>query len=77
MNEKEYIDGNVTIFVKEQYESNIMHMVNELRDEGFFDEQIYDYLNDIIIQLMHGKKYRDINDMLRKEREEFIKNNTK
>lgn len=77
MNEKEYIDGNVTTFVKEQYESNIMHMVNELRDEGFFDEQIYDYLNDIIIQLMHGKKYRDINDMLRKEREEFIKNNTK
>jgi len=77
MNEKEYIDGNVTTFVKEQYESNIMHMVNELRDEGFFDEQIYDYLNDIIIQLMHGKKYNDINDMLRKEREEFIKNNTK
>ena len=30
---------------------------------------IYDYLNDIIIQLMHGKKYSDINDMLRKERE--------
>ena len=77
MNDKEYIDGNVTTFVKKQYESNIMHMVNELRDEGFFDEQIYDYLNDIIIQLMHGKKYRDINDMLRKEREEFIKNNTK
>mgnify|MGYP001098323715 CR=1 FL=1 len=77
MNEKEYIDGNVTTLVKEQYESNIMHMVNELRDEGFFDEQIYDYLNDIIIQLMHGKKYSDINDMLRKEREEFIKNNTK
>ena len=61
MNEKEYIDGNVTTFVKEQYESNIMHMVNELRDEGFFDEQIYDYLNDIIIQLMHGKKYKSIN----------------
>lgn len=77
MNEKEYIDGNVTTFVKEQYESNIMHMVNELRDEGFFDEQIYDYLNDIIIQLMHGKKYKSINDMLRKEREQFIKNNTK
>ena len=77
MNEKEYIDGNVTTFVKEQYESNIMHMVNDLRDEGFFDEQIYDYLNDIIIQLMHGKKYKSINDMLRKEREQFIKNNTK
>ena len=77
MNEKEYIDGNVTTFVKEQYESNIMHMVNELRDEGFFDEQIYDYLNDIIIQLMHGKKYKSINDLLRKEREQFIKNNTK
>ena len=77
MNDKEYIDGNVTTFVKKQYESNIMHMVNELRDEGFFDEQIYDYLNDIIIQLMHGKKFNDINDMLRKEREDFIKNNTK
>lgn len=77
MNDKEYIDGNVTTFVKKQYESNIMHMVNELRDEGFFDEQIYDYLNDIIIQLMHGKKYKSINDMLRKEREQFIKNNTK
>jgi hypothetical protein len=77
MNEQEYIDGNVTTFVKEQYESNVNHMVNELREEGFFDEQIYDYLKDIIIQSMHGKTFSKIEDILDKERQTYYNNKNK
>lgn len=60
----DYIDGLTTTFVKEQLVNNIEHIVNELRDEGFYDEEIHEYLNKIVLTVMNGKTYEQIRKLL-------------
>ena len=60
----EYIDGLTTTFVKEHLVNNIEHIVNELRDEDFLDEEIYEYITMIVITVMNGKTYRKIRELL-------------
>ena len=62
--EFDYIDGNVTTFVKEQLVNNIEHIVNELRDEDFFDEEIHEYINKVVLTVMNGKTYQQIRTLL-------------
>lgn len=77
MNTMEYMEGLVdqrdAIVMKEK----MLKVIKEFRNEGFEDEDIYDYIKDIVLMMMHGKTYKNIEDMLKKEREQFIKNNTK
>jgi len=60
----DYIDGLTTTFVKEQLVNNIEHIVNELRDEDFYDDEIYEYLNKILLTVMNGKSYAKIRELL-------------
>jgi len=73
----EYMEGLVNqrevIVMKEK----MLKVIRDFRNEGFEDEDIYDYIKDIVLMIMHGKTYNSIEDMLKKEREQFIKNNTK
>lgn len=64
MDNMDYIDGNVTTFVKEQLVDNIEHIVNELRDEGFYNDDIYDYLNKIVLTVINGETYNKIRELL-------------
>ena len=60
----DYIDGFTTTFVKEQLVNNIEHIVNELRDEDFYDDEIHEYLNKIVLTVMNGKTYEQIRKLL-------------
>lgn len=60
----DYIDGLTTTFVKEQLVNNIEHIVNELRDEDFHDDEIYEYINKITLTIMNGKTYDKIRQLL-------------
>jgi len=59
MEKLEYIDGLVTTFMKEQLVNVLEDIINELRDEECFDEDIYDYINQIVLTILHNK-YGDI-----------------
>lgn len=59
MEKLEYIDGLVTTFMKEQLVNVLEDIINELRDEEYFDEDIYDYINQIVLTILHNK-YGDI-----------------
>lgn len=60
----DYIDGFTTTFVKEQLVNNIEHIVNELRDDDFHDDEIYEYLKKIVLIVMNGKTYEQIRKLL-------------
>ena len=60
----DYIDGFTTTFVKEQLVNNIEHIVNELRDDDFHDDEIYEYLKKIVLTVMNGKTYEQIRKLL-------------
>ena len=64
----DYIDGDVTTFVKEQLVSNIEHIVEELRDCQHFDDDIYGYLKEVVITVMNNETYSKIQDLLNKEK---------
>lgn len=59
MEKLEYIDGLVTTFMKEQLVNVLEDIINKLRDEECFDEDIYDYINQIVLTILHNK-YGDI-----------------
>lgn len=64
----DYVDGNVTNFVKDQLVSNIEFIVDELRDGDFHDEEIYDYLNKVVMTVMNGNTYNKIQQLLDNEK---------
>jgi len=62
---KDYMEGLVLVEEKQQLISNIHSLVSDFRNEGFYDDDIYDYLNDLILTELHNK-YSDILNQLRK-----------
>ena len=59
MDKLEYIDGLFTTFMKEQLVNVLEDIINELRYEEYFDEDIYVYINQIVLSIVHYK-YGDI-----------------
>ena len=62
---KDYMEGLVLVEEKQQLVSNINSIISDFRNEGFYDDDIYDYLNDLILTELHNK-YNDILNQLRK-----------
>ena len=62
---KDYMEGLVLVEEKQQLVSNIHSLVSDFRNEGFYDDDIYDYLNDLILTELHNK-YSDTLNQLRK-----------
>lgn len=65
MEKLEYIDGLVNISDKEVLCVVLKNIVMNLRNEGFYDDDIYEYLNNVSLNLLH-QKYDDIINQLRK-----------
>ena len=62
---KDYMEGLVLIKEKQQLVSDINSIIGDFRDEGFYDGDIYDYLNGLILNELHNK-YSDTLNQLRK-----------
>ena len=62
---KDYMEGMVLIKEKQQLVSDINSIIGDFRDEGFYDGDIYEYLNGLILNELHNK-YSDTLNQLRK-----------
>ena len=62
---KDYMEGLVLIKEKQQLISNINSIIGDFRDGGFYDGDIYEYLNGLILNELHNK-YSDTLNQLRK-----------
>jgi hypothetical protein len=62
---KDYMEGLVLVEEKQQLVSDINSIIGDFRNEGFYDGDIYDYLNDLILTELHNK-YSDTLNQLRK-----------
>ena len=62
---KDYMEGLVLVEEKQQLVSDINSIIDDFRNEGFYDDAIYDYLNDLILTELHNK-YSDTLNQLRK-----------
>lgn len=61
---KDYMEGLVLIKEKQQLVSDINSIIGDFRDEGFYDGDIYEYLNGLILNELHNK-YSDTLNQLR------------
>ena len=60
MEEKmEYIDNIISSILKDNMVNPLEEVIYELQKEECFDEDIYNYINKIVITLLHSK-YGDI-----------------
>ena len=67
MEEKmEYIDNIINQIVKDRVVDSVEDLINDLRKEECFDEDIYEYINKIVLTILHSK-YKDILDKLKNE----------
>lgn len=64
MGNLEYMEGLVLIKEKSQLEESLEKIIVDFRNEGFYDEDIYDYIRDITLTQLH-KKFDDIKKLLR------------
>ena len=56
MDEKiEYIDNITNMILKERLVNSVEDIVNDLREEECFDEDIYGYINQIVLTILHSK----------------------
>lgn len=56
MDEKiEYIDNITNMILKENLVNSVEDIVNDLREEECFDEDIYGYINQIVLTILHSK----------------------
>ena len=75
MTNQQYMEGLALQNEKVIMQESMFNMIKDFRNEGFEDEEIYDYMKDIILNLMHGKTYQVIEDLLKKEREQWLNKN--
>lgn len=75
MTNQQYMEGLALQNEKVIMQESMFNMIKDFRNEGFEDEEIYDYMKDIILNLMHGKTYQAIEDILKKEREQWLNKN--
>lgn len=64
MEKLEYMEGLVLVNEKNQLEESLERIIVDFRNEGFMDEDIYDYIRDITLTQLH-KKFDDIKKLLR------------
>ena len=50
---------------KQRIQLSMFMMIKDFREEGFEEEDIYDYMRDMILNLMHGDVYQSIENLLR------------
>lgn len=62
----DYIDSLTTITVKEQLINNMEYIVNELKDEGFDDSDIYEYVKVLLLSILNTDTYAKLNELLNK-----------
>lgn len=67
MTNLEYMEGLALQNEKQRIVLDMFKMIKDFREEGFEEEDIYDYMRDIILSLMHGDTYKAIDDMLNSE----------
>ena len=65
MGNLEYMEGLVLIKEKSQLEESLERIIVDFRNEGFMDEDIYDFIRDITLTKLH-KKYDNIMNQLKK-----------
>lgn len=67
MDEKmEYIDNIISSILKDNMVNSIEEVIYSLQKEECFDEDIYEYINQIVLTILHNK-YSHILDKLRNE----------
>jgi len=67
MTNLEYMEGLALQNEKQRIVLDMFKMIKDFREEGFEDEDIYDYMRDIVLSLMHGDTYKAIDDLLNSE----------
>ena len=56
MDEKmEYIDNITNMILKDNLVNSVEDIVDDLREEECFDEDIYGYINQIVLTILHIK----------------------
>ena len=60
---KDYMEGMVLIKEKQQLVSDINSIIGDFRDEGFYDGDIYEYLNGLILNELHNKYSDTLNQL--------------
>lgn len=68
MENQEYMEGLALQNEKQKIELSMFMMIKDFREEGFADEDIYDYMRDIVLKLLHGNVYSEIEKLLDSER---------
>ena len=64
MEKLEYMEGMVLVKEKNQLEESLEKIIVDFRKEGFYDEDIYDYIRDITLTQLH-KKFDDIRKLIK------------
>ncbi|MDB4066807.1 hypothetical protein N9525_02570 [Flavobacteriaceae bacterium] len=59
MEKLEYIDNVINLIVKDNLINSLEDIINDLRKEECFDEDIYEYINKVVLTILHTK-YGDI-----------------
>ena len=59
MEKLEYIDNVINLIVKDNLINSLEDVINDLRKEECFDEDIYEYINKVVLTILHNK-YGDI-----------------
>lgn len=59
MEKLEYIDNVINLIVKDNLINSLEDVINDLREEEYFDEDIYEYINKVVLTILHTK-YGDI-----------------
>ena len=64
MEKLEYMEGMVLVKEKKQLEESLEKIIVDFRKEGFYDEDIYDYIRDITLTQLH-KKFDDVRKLIK------------
>lgn len=67
MTNQEYMEGLALQNEKQRIQLSMFNMIRDFREEGFAEEDIYDYMRDMVLNLMHGDTYKAIEDLLYNE----------
>jgi hypothetical protein len=59
MEKLEYIDNVINLIVKDNLINSLEDVINDLRKEECFDEDIYEYINKVVLTILLTK-YGDI-----------------
>ena len=66
MTTQQYLEGLVLIKEKKELQKNLKTIIEDFRKEGFYDEDIYHYINDLVLDILHTK-YKHILDKLKND----------